>query len=90
MRRLAFGSQYKRDLRKSVKQGRKTEDLLAVIRLLQADAQISDKYHDHALHGNWEGYRDIHVSPDWLLIYKKIGDDILALTRLGSYAELYD
>lgn len=44
---------------------------------------------DHELIGEWKGYRDCHLKPDLLLIYKKEGDDLLRLANIGSHAEIF-
>lgn len=44
---------------------------------------------DHDLTGDWIGYRECHIKPDLLLIYRKVGDDMLILARLGSHSELF-
>ena len=46
------------------------------------------KYRDHELGGNLKGYRECHVNPDWLLIYKVVGIE-LRLARLGSHSDLF-
>ncbi|WP_407717246.1 type II toxin-antitoxin system YafQ family toxin [Mobiluncus porci] len=50
---------------------------------------LDRKYLDHALTGNWKGFRDCHIEPDWVLIYR-IYEDVLVLTlsRTGSHSEL--
>lgn len=45
--------------------------------------------HDHPLKGEWNGYRDAHIEPDWLLIYRVEGDE-LRLTRTGTHADLFN
>jgi mRNA interferase YafQ len=53
------------------------------------DEELPEKYHDHALSGDWFGYRECHVKPDLLLIYKKPDDKVLRLARLGSHSGLF-
>ena len=50
---------------------------------------LSLAYRDHALRGNWDGYRDAHIEPDWLLIYRIKGDE-LHLARTGTHADLFN
>ena len=57
--------------------------------MLANDIPLPEKYHDHPLHGQWEGSRDCHIRPDLVLIYTLEGDDVLRLERLGSHAELF-
>jgi mRNA interferase YafQ len=58
------------------------------VNLLAADETLPQRYHDHALTGNWEGYRDCHFRFDLVLIYRKLDGELLELTRLGSHSEL--
>ena len=56
-----------------------------IITLLVSDQTLPQKNHDHALTGKWKGYRECHITDDWLLVYKKREDIlILALTRTGT------
>lgn len=60
------------------------------IRLLAESGSLPEIYHDHALKNNWNGFRECHIEPDWLLVYA-IRDDvlILALARTGSHSDLF-
>lgn len=53
------------------------------------DQSLEPRYRDHELSGDWSGYRECHVKPDLLLIYKKPDKDTLRLARLGSHGELF-
>jgi mRNA interferase YafQ len=65
------------------------DSLLAGVILPLANNQpLSEKFRDHPLSGNWKNYRDCHVRPDLVLIYRKLDPDILELVRLGSHSEL--
>lgn len=44
---------------------------------------------DHPLKGSWKGYRDLHIEPDWLLIYK-VDTKNVWLTRTGSHADIFN
>lgn len=95
---LRYTSRFKKDLKRESKgQHQKTlkADLKTVIDSLVNDVALAEKYKDHALTGNWLGYRDCHIKPDLVLIYRKISDkdgneilEILELVRLGSHSEL--
>jgi mRNA interferase YafQ len=63
--------------------------LRQLILLLLAEDPLPERYRDHRLRGNWKGYRDAHIEPDWLLIYRIVGDE-LQLVRTGSHADLFD
>ena len=60
--------------------------LPAVLTLLATDTALPTKYVDHPLRGEWKDYRDCHVKPDLALIYRKTGDQVLQLVRLGSHS----
>ncbi|NNM58453.1 MAG: type II toxin-antitoxin system YafQ family toxin [Legionellales bacterium] len=67
-------------------------DLLVsdIVTLLLTDQALPEKNRDHALTGNWEGYRECHIKPDLLLIYRKPDHSTLRLARLGSHSDLFD
>ena len=52
------------------------------------DTPLPFRYRDHALTGEWQDFRDCHIKPDLLLIYRKSGQNLLELARLGSHSEL--
>ena len=66
------------------------ELLMDVIRLLANGEKLPEKYNDHSLTGNYSGYRECHVQPAWLLIYK-ITESVLILTlyRTGTHNDLF-
>ncbi|MGA9070320.1 MAG: type II toxin-antitoxin system YafQ family toxin [Terracidiphilus sp.] len=56
---------------------------------LANDQPLEQRLRDHDLSGDWSGYRECHVKPDLLLIYRKAEDNSLRLARLGSHSELF-
>lgn len=64
------------------------ERFAETVRTLAMDADLDARLHDHALSGPWADYRDCHIRPDLVLIYRKPDPDTLILVRLGSHAEL--
>jgi mRNA interferase YafQ len=56
--------------------------------LLATDQPLPERFHDHALEPKWKGYRDCHIRPDLILIYRKPDEERLELVRLGSHSEL--
>jgi mRNA interferase YafQ len=91
MRIVKYSSRFKRDYRRerSGVLGKKLDALLAeVIDLLAADRPLARRHADHQLTGEWEDFRDCHVRPDLVLIYRKPDDGSLELVRLGSHSEL--
>lgn len=83
-------SQFKRDLKKARKQGKDMRLMEKVVLLLQKCEPLPLRYGDHALAGDWKGFRECHVSPDWLLVYMIENDMlILTLSRTGTHAEIF-
>lgn len=86
-----YSSRFKKDYRRVKKQGRDVELLLDVVDLLAAEEPLDFRYQDHALAGDYKGHRECHIQPDWLLIYKIDGKQLLlTLTRTGTHSELFD
>lgn len=86
MRAIERSSAFKRDFKKH---GDIDAPLIEVLYRLLNDEPLPAKYRDHALTGDWSGYRECHVKPDLLLIYQVHGDCTLRLARLGSHSELF-
>jgi mRNA interferase YafQ len=92
MRTIERSSAFKRDYKREAKgQHRLTldTDLMPILVALADDQPLEQKHRDHDLSGNWVGYRECHIKPDLLLIYKKPDDVTLRLARLGSHSELF-
>lgn len=86
--KIKYGSKFIKDIDKSKKQGKDTNKLAEVISELQQGKKLSEKLKDHKLKGELNEYRECHLSPDWLLVYK-YQDDLIVLYRLGSHSELF-
>jgi mRNA interferase YafQ len=90
MYKVVFDNSFKKDLRLMIKRGYNTTLLDEVILRLSNGEELPKKYKDHALTGNYEGYRECHIRPDWLLIYQYINDElILHCVRTGSHSDLF-
>jgi mRNA interferase YafQ len=63
-------------------------DLAAIVIALAQDQPLATKHRDHALTGQWRDFRDCHIRPDLVLIYRKPEPETLQLVRLGSHSEL--
>ena len=89
-RSIERSSQFRKDVRRAYKQQKDIKLLEQIIDLLADDTPLHEKHRDHALQGNWKGYRECHVMPDWLLVYKKTDKDelLLILARLSSHSDL--
>lgn len=80
---------FKKDVKLAQRRGKDLDKLKAVLLLLFEGAALPPEYRDHPLKGEWNGFRDLHIEPDWLLIYRIEGEE-LQLARTGSHAELFD
>jgi mRNA interferase YafQ len=82
------GAQFRRDVKLALKCGKDPAKLREVILLLLERKPLPPPYRDHPLAGEWKHYRDCHIEPDWILIYKIDGDD-LYLVRTGTHSDLF-
>lgn len=91
MLEIIRSSAFKRDVKRARKRGWDMSKLISVIYLLVSDSnqQLSAFHRDHSLKGQWLGYRELHIGPDWLLIYY-IENGTLYLVKTGTHAELFD
>ena len=84
-------TQFKRDLKLAKKRRKDLDQLRHLMQLIQEEKDIPAKHHDHPLVGNWVGFRELHINPDWLLIYKLImKEKTVIFTRTGSHSDLFD
>ena len=81
-------TRFKRDYKKAVKQGKDLAKLDSVMEYLVEEKTLPANLSDHALSGDYKGYRECHVSPDWLLMYN-IEKDEIWFVRTGSHSELF-
>lgn len=82
--------QFKKDLKTAIRRGYNLKLMEEVVDCLAAGKILDEKYRDHGLSGNWAGYRECHILPDWLLIYQYDNADlILYLTRTGTHSDLF-
>lgn len=87
---IFFTNQFKKDLKLSRKQGKNEAKLWQVIESIANDEILDETLKDHNLSGNYSGYRECHIFPDWLLIYRKeLNKLILMLYRVGSHSDLF-
>lgn len=88
---VVLSNQFKKDLKRVKKRGLPLDELEAIVDKLAAEQPLDDKNYDHALTGNFIGFRECHIRPDWLLMYRVHGEDlILFLFRTGSHTDLFD
>ncbi len=89
MRQPAYSGQFKRDVKQAQKRGKDMDKLKTLLGLLIAGEPLPASYLDHPLKGGWHGFRDAHIEPDWLLIYKLSGE-VVRFERTGRHADLFD
>ena len=88
---VKFTTQFKKDYKTAVKRGYGIELLEKIISKLANGETLDEKHRDHNLTGNWSGFRECHIIPDWLLIYKvDHGVLVLTLTRTGTHSDLFE
>ena len=88
MLRPEFSNSFKRDYKKIKKQSRDILLMKVIMDDLVNEKRLPVKNRDHALAGNYAGYRACHIQPDWVLIYKVVGN-IIVFSRTGSHSEIY-
>ena len=95
MRFVKHSNAFKRSYALMKKRGKNTRKIQEAIRLLAHDLPLPISYKDHPLIGNFSGFRDIHIEPDWILIYRKNDDSIehpegeLLLEITGTHSDLF-
>ena len=88
---VKFTTQFKKDYKLAMKRGLKMNFLEDIVEKLSMGEVLPDKNKDHALTGNWIGFRECHIQPDWLLVYRLENDVlVLTLTRTGTHSDLFD
>ena len=91
MMTLKTTGQFRKDYKRCKKLGLDMRLLETVVDTLLAEKPLDAKHRDHALTGNYDGFRECHIQPDWLLIYRADRDAlILTATRTGTHSELLD
>jgi mRNA interferase YafQ len=92
MRTIERTNVFRRDFKREKRgpHGRELEAALTfAVTLLAEDKPLSERNRDHALGGEWHDFRECHLRPDLLLIYRKPDAEVLQLVRLGSHSELF-
>lgn len=85
---VRYSTRFRRDFKICVKRRYDMNLLQQAIDILRIPDQLPSKNRDHDLTGDYAGHRECHLSPDWLLIYKQDGDELL-LYRTGTHSDLF-
>ena len=89
--KVKYSKEFKKSLKKVMKQDKDIEKLLNIVDILSKKGKLDLKYRDHALYNDkrFKGCRDVHIEPDWILIYKYLNSEmILLLVNTGSHSEI--
>ena len=89
MKSLRPSGAFKKDLKRLSRRGHDLAQLEAMIQALQKGEALRPSARPHPLKGDWKGYWDCHIEPDWILIYK-ITDSEIWLVRTGTHADLFE
>ncbi|MBQ7366485.1 MAG: type II toxin-antitoxin system YafQ family toxin [Spirochaetaceae bacterium] len=81
---------FKKELKQAKKRGLDINKLIDVVNTLAEGNALEPKFRDHALTGNYKGYRECHIQPDWLLIYHYDHEELyLYLARTGTHSDVF-
>ena len=87
---VKYTSRFKKDYKRLKKRGWDMDKLLDAIDILRSGMEMPPEYKDHPLRGDYEGHRDCHIEPDWVLIYFKSESTlVLSMTRIGTHSDVF-
>ncbi len=90
MLQIVISNKFKKDLKLAQKRGCDMQLLNDVVTKLANEEPLPEKNKGHSLSGNYAGYRECHVQPDWLLVYKAFKEElVLLLYRTGTHSDLF-
>lgn len=89
MLKPAFTSRFNKDVKLSRKRGKDLAKLKLILDRLISEQSLDPRHRDHKLIGNFVGRRECHIEPDWLLIYKLQGREVI-FERTGTHADLFE
>ena len=91
MLQIKFTSKMKRDFKRVQKRGKDMKKLEEVLNLLVLQEPLPERYKDHPLKGDMQGYRECHIEPNWLLVYQIIDDELILLASgTGTHSDLFE
>ena len=90
MRRIEFGAAFKKDNKRMMKRGASAAKLDSVLTLLMSEQPLPPRNRPHMLTGEWKGFWECHIGPDWLLIYDLEDPEVVALHRMGTHSDLFE
>ena len=88
---VVLSNRFRKDLKLAAKRGLRLDELNAIVNQLAAGQTLPERNRDHALTGDYIDFRECHIRPDWLLVYRVDGDALeLFLFRTGTHTDLFD
>ena len=88
---VVLSNRFRKDLKLAAKRGLRLDELNAIVEQLAAGQTLPERNRDHALTGDYIGFRECYIRPDWLLVYRVDGDALeLFLFRTGTHTDLFD
>ena len=86
---IKYHTLFKKDFKRIKKRGYDISRLEKIVELLANEVPLPEQFKDHNLSGNYNGFRECHIAPDWLLIYQVNNNElVLVLSRTGSHLSL--
>lgn len=87
---IKYHTMFKKDFKRIKKRGYDISRLEKIVGLLANEVPLPEQFKDHNLSGNYNGFRECHIAPDWLLIYQVNNNElVLILSRTGSHSDLF-
>jgi len=87
---IKYHTMFKKDFKRIKKRGFDISRLEKIVELLANEVPLPEQFKDHNLSGNYNGFRECHIAPDWLLIYQVNNNElVLVLSRTGSHSDLF-
>ena len=91
MLKVRYSAQFKKDFKLAKKRGLPLQELKDVLERLASEKPLDEKYYDHPLKGKYVSFRECHIRPDWLLIYRIDHDElVLVAQRTGTHSDLLE
>lgn len=88
---VVLSNRFRKDLKLAAKRGLRLDELNTIVNQLAAGQTLPERNRDHALTGDYIGFRECHIRPDWLIVYRVDGDALeLFLFRTGTHTDLFD
>ena len=87
---IILSNRFKKDLKLAAKRGYRLELLEKVVEQLARQEELAPNFRDHELSGNYAGFRECHIQPDWLLVYRVVNSELMLFpSRTGSHSDLF-